>query len=157
MWLNRLPPEYRRRYYTNLSVIAALILYIFVASRLGQKAGVAAIEALFIFLVAFACFYPLVLLLRYKPRPHAIAFILYGSWICAYAYVIAAAFLNGLPGAGFVLLAGLVLMWTFFAVYRKIVFRSLFDGGFPQRFAAVRAAQRRERADMQSLLDDLSP
>lgn len=153
MWLDRLPPEYRRRYYTNLAVLAGIVIAIFVIGRLGKQNGALAILALMALLVLFACIWPLVRLLKSSPRPGRAAFALYASWILAYVYFWLALAFPGIPGAGIVGLIGILLMLTFFVVYRKAVFPDLFGGGLRERWKAVRGAQRAERAEFESKID----
>lgn len=147
MWLNRLPPEYRRRYYTNLAAIAGFLVFVGIVARLGKQEGSIAVLAFVGFILLFTCVWPLVRLLQCKPRPKRTAFLLYGAWILAYAYVGAAFFVQGLPGVPVVLVLGCVLMWAFFIVYRRIVFPGMFDGGFKARWHMVREAQRAEQAE----------
>lgn len=155
VWLDRLPPEYRRRYYTNLAVIIALLLFFFNVGRLGKRNGVLAILALFGAVIVFTCVRPLFYLLQSKPRPHPRAFVLYGAWIAAFAYVAAAAFVHGLPFAGIVMQLGVLLMLVFLFAYRKIVFPDLFGGQFRERFQLVREAQRAGKKEMESLVEPL--
>lgn len=154
MWLNRLPPEFRRRYYTNLAAIAAFIVFIGVVGRLGKHEGSLAILGFIGFILIFMCAWPLVRLLQCNPRPKQTAFIFYATWILAYAYVGAAFFVRGLlPGVPLAGLLGLVLMWAFFIVYRAILFPSLFDGGLGTRWQMIREAQRAEREATRSMYD----
>lgn len=146
MWLDRLPPEYRRRYYTNLAVISSVLIFLAVVVRLGKRAGTDAILGFIGFLLVFMCAWPLVRLLRCNPRPHRIAFVLYATWILAYAYVCGAFFVPSLAvGVPFAALLGLVLMWVFFIVYRKVIFPDFFGGALQERWRMVREAQRAER------------
>lgn len=157
MWLDRLPPEYRRRYYTNLAVIIAFLLFFFNVGRLGKRNGVLTILALFGAVIVFTCIWPLFCLLRSKPRPHPRAFMLYGAWIAAFAYVAAAAVVHGLPFAGIVLLLGVGLMLVFIFAYRKIVLPDLFGGQVRERFQLVREAQRADKKEHELLLESLRP
>lgn len=121
MWLKRLTPDYRRRYYTNLSAILALVLFIVIVGRLDAAKGAGAIEALFLFLILFGIAMPLVRLLRHEPRLPRAAFGLYGAWVFAF-FVAAAGFVFPiLPAAPTLtaLAAGVLLMWIFFIATAK--------------------------------------
>ncbi len=155
--MNRLPPEYRRRYYTNLAFIAGLLVFFFNIGRLGSHNGPLAVIGLFCFLVVFSCVWPLVQILRYKPRPQRAAFVLYGAWIAAYGYVAAALFVGGLPAFVVVWLLGFVLMCAFLIIYRKIVFPNFFGGEFRKRWQTVREAQRADKDELDSVISSIRP
>jgi len=141
--LDRLPPDYRRRAYINLAIVAAVFIGFANVGRLGKHGGVIAIEWFLGLSVLYLCVWPVVTLVRAKPKPPTAAFVLLGAWIAAYAYVaVEIAFDLRLPGDVLALLAGAVLMVAFFVTYRGFLFPR-----FKERFAAVRAAKIAERSD----------
>lgn len=155
MWLNRLPAEYRRRYYTNLAAIVAFLVFIGIVGRLGKHEASLAILGFIGFLLIFMAVWPLVRLLQCRPRPKRTAFIFYATWIFAYGYVGATFFVPGLPGWPIAALIGMLMMCAFFIVYRGILFPGLFDGGFHARWQMVREAQRADRAARESFMASL--
>jgi hypothetical protein len=153
MWLNRLPPDYRRRYYTNLAIFAALVIFFVVVGKLPPRAGTDAVLGLFGLLVGFMCVWPFVQLARADPRPPRSAYVLCGAWVAAYALAIAGFFvppllLFTLPA----LLVGLVLMFASMIVYRRILLPSLFNGQYRERFAAAMAARRADREELNDVI-----
>ncbi|MGH7755599.1 MAG: hypothetical protein ACREM8_04850 [Vulcanimicrobiaceae bacterium] len=152
MWLQRLPPDYRRRYYTNLAILAALIIVVTNLWRLGKHNATTAVLVVMCLAFGYACVFPAVKLLRARPRPGVGAFVLAGTYLAAVIYAAASVALP-LPASGLALVLGIVLLWVFMIVYRGIVFSGLFDrnGRFGERFRTVRAAQRASRIDVDDL------
>jgi hypothetical protein len=155
MWLNRLPSEYRRRYYTNVAVIAGFVVFFVIVGRLGKQQASLAILSFIGFLLLFMCVWPLVRLLQCNPRPKRSAFIFYATWIIAYAYVGIAFFVQGLPAVPIAAVLGLVLMWAFLIAHRRVIFPNAFDGGFRTRWQMIREAQRAERAEGDAMLTSI--
>jgi len=140
--LDRLPPDYRRRAYINLAIVAAVFIGFANVGRLGKHGGVIAIEWFLGLSVLYLCVWPVVTLVRAQPKPPSSAFLLFASWIAAYAYVGAAIPLkHDLPGDSLALLIGVVLMIAFFVRYRGFLFPRV-----RERFTAVREAQIAEHA-----------
>lgn len=159
MWLNRLPPDYGRRYYVNLGIIVALVIFVTNVGRLGQRNAAMAVLSLMALGFAYLCIWPIVSLLRAKPRPGLGAFFLTAAYIIAFAYAFASFFLP-VPASSLAFLAGFVALWSVLIWYRGIVFPSLFgrDGrtdGSRERFGAVREAQRASRAETEALIASL--
>jgi len=149
MWLNRLPGDYRRRYYTNLALFAVLIIVFTNAWRLGPNGLGYVILGLFGLAVICLFVLPFVRLAKADPKPGPGAFIFCGSWVAAYLYVITSSFLHPhLPATFLVQTVGLVLMLAFLITYRKIVFPDFFAGRLRERMAIVRAAQIASKGDM---------
>jgi hypothetical protein len=141
-WLDRLAPDYRRRAYVNLGIVVALLFGVANIGRLGKSGALIAIEWFIGLSVLYLCVWPVVVLVRARPKAPPPAFVLLASWIAAYAYVAAAIPLKrDLPGDSLALLIGLVLMIAFFVTYRRFVFPR-----FKERFTAVQEAQIAERA-----------
>jgi len=156
MWLNRLPPDYRRRYYVNLAIVVALVVFVANVGRLGQRNATMAIVGLMIAGFAYLCIWPIVSLVRAKPRPGTIAFVLAGVYLGAFAYALASFFLP-VPASGVAFLVGFALLWCLMICYRGVVFPSLFDrdgrmGGFRERARQVREAQRASRAESEAFI-----
>jgi hypothetical protein len=149
--LNHLPPDYRRRAYTNIAILVVLFLLVTNAWRLGQKNGAVAILVLFASVFAFGCVWPVVTLVRAKPRPGRAAFILAGVYIVSFLYVALALALS-LPGSALALLIGVITMWAVVICYRGIIFSSLFsrEGGLSDRWKVLRAAQRERQSAQRS-------
>jgi hypothetical protein len=155
MWLNRLPPDYRRRFYTNVAVLCGFVAFIFIVPRLGPTRGTFAIELLLIGIVLFGHVFPLVRLLRAKPRAPRAAFITYVAWIGGYAvFAIGLALQSRAIAAGglFLAVAG---MLTCFVAYRKIILPSIFGGEFRERFSAIREAREADRKERDEFIESL--
>jgi len=149
MWLNRLPGDYRRRYYTNLAIFAGLIIAFTNAWRLGPHGLGYAILGFFGLAIVCLCVLPFVRLAKANPKPGPGAFVFCGSWVAAYLYVAVSLFLHPhLPATFLVQTVGFVLMLAFLVTYRKIVFPDLFAGQLRERLATIRAAQRASKRDM---------
>lgn len=149
MWLNRLPGDYRRRYYTNLAIFVGLIIILTNAWRLGPHGLGYVILGLFGLAIMCAFVLPFVRLAKANPKPGSGAFIFCGSWVAAYVYVAASAFSHPhLPATFLVQTVGFVLMLAFLITYRKIVFPDFFGGQVRERWTTIRAAQRASRGDM---------
>lgn len=156
MWLNRLPPVYRRRYYTNLAIVVAIVIFVANVGRLGQHNGTIAILTVMDLGFAFLCIWPAVSLLRARPRPGNIAFVLAGAYLGAFAYAFARFFLP-VPGSSLAFLAGYALLCSVLVCYRGIVFSSLFDrdgrmSGFRKRLMILREARRASKGDTEALV-----
>lgn len=143
VWLDRLAPEYRRRYYINIAILAGLFLSFIVIGRLGPRDGAIAVGVLMAATVLFSWIYPLVRLIR--ARPGRVPFLIYAAWISAYAYFGVAFFVPWLPAVPIVLILGGVLMCAFYVIYRKIIFPDFFGGKVRARWHAIREAQKAER------------
>ncbi len=155
MWLNRLPPDYRRRYYTNVAILCGFVAFFFIVPRLGRRGGTIAIEALIVGLILFAHVMPIVRFLRAKPRPGRAAFITYGVWIGSYLAVAFGLFIQSRDLVTVALLIAIVAMLTCYIAYRNIIFPSLFGGGFRERVDVVRAAREADRRDRDAFIESL--
>jgi hypothetical protein len=155
MWINRLPPDYRRRYYTNIAILCGLGVFIFVVTKLGPGRGTVAIAIFLIALALYGLVFPLVRLLCAKPRPPRAAFIIYGIWIGGYA--VAAIGLTfqfpALVVGGFLL--AIVAMSTCLIAYRKIIFPSFSGGEFQKRLTVIREARDADRKERDAFIESL--
>jgi hypothetical protein len=86
--------------------------------------------------VLYLTIWPIVKLLRAKPRPGRGAFVFAATYIAAFAC-------GFFPFRGSILMfcVGMVLMWVFFIKYRALLFATLFapGGGLTDEFKALRA------------------
>jgi len=57
MWVKHLPPDYQRRFYTNLAIVIALVLFVTNVWRLGRANGTKAVLALIALLFAYGMLY----------------------------------------------------------------------------------------------------
>ncbi len=144
VWLDRLPPDYRRRFYTNTAILVGLLVCFIVIGRLGARDGTIAVEVLMAAAVLFSWIYPVFRLIR--ARPGRTPFIMYAAWTSAYIYVGVAIFVPWLfPSVPIVLIFGGVLMCAFYVIYRKIIFPDFFGGVVRARWRAIREAQKAAR------------
>ncbi len=155
MWLNRLPPDYRRRVFTNVAILCGFVAFIFAVPRLGQTGGTIAIEALIVGLILFAHVMPIVRLLRAKPEPGRMAFVIYGIWIGSYVLVAFGLFIQSRTLVTAALLVAIVAMLTCYIAYRKIILPSVFGGDFRERLDVVRAAREADRRDRDAFIESL--
>ncbi len=154
MWVKYLPADYQRRFYTNLAIVIALVVFVTNVWRLGPKNGSIAVLALIGLLFAYGMLYPCIRILRAKPRPDRIAFVLVGMNLAAFVYLALSFVIPHLPGSLLVLFAAVVSMWTLMVRYRSLVFPSLFDsrgglGTYRERKAVIRQARTAAELDRQ--------
>ena len=121
--LSKLSAENRWRFANNILIIVAFVIFnvIFFGNvdRLGhRKAGIAVLSLMGCW-VLYLSIWPIIKLLRAKPRPGPGAFVFAAAYIAAFACAF-------LPFRGSVLMfaVGLVLMWVFFVKYRGLLFSS---------------------------------
>lgn len=152
MWLSRLPPDYRRRHYTNMAILIGLIALVLNLGRLGPHYGPLAVVLLIGLCLLYLCTWPLLRLVRAKPQAERSAFVLAGAYIAGFVYF-TVSFFTPLPGSFLALIVGVVLLWVFMIKYRGIIFSSLFnrDGAFGERFKAVREAQKASKNDTSTI------
>ena len=105
MWVKYLPADYQRRFYTNLAIVIALVVFVTNVWRLGPKNGSIAVLALIGLLFAYGMLYPCIRILRAKPRPDRIAFVLVGMNLAAFVYLALSFVIPHLPGSLLVLFA----------------------------------------------------
>jgi hypothetical protein len=145
-WLKRLPPDYRRRFYANLAVLAGVIGFFVLFAHSNAKAQLDEVEALMALSLAWTFFMPLVRFLLAPPGRGA--WIFYALWLTALG-VAALSIVVRLPGiVSFAsLVAGTVLMIIFYVVYAKRLLPSFFSGSIGERWRTARAAQKAEREE----------
>lgn len=148
MWLSRLPPDYRRRYYSNMAILIGLVALVLNLRRLGPHYEPLAVVLLMGLCLLYLCTWPLLRLVRAKPQAERSAYVLAGAYIAGFVYF-TVSFLTPLPGSFLALMVGVVLLWVFLIKYRGIIFSSLFnrDGAIGERLKAVRQAQKASKND----------
>ncbi|MBC5799036.1 MAG: hypothetical protein GIX03_00530 [Candidatus Eremiobacteraeota bacterium] len=139
-----------------MAFLVALVVFITNIGRLGQHNAAMAIMALMIAGLAYLCIWPIVSLMRAKPRPGVIAFVLAGVYVVAFAYAFAGFFITA-PASLPAFLLGFAVLWCFMICYRGVVFPSIFgrEGGigpFRERTRVIREARRASKAESEDLI-----
>ncbi len=150
MWLSRLPPDYRRRYYTNMAILIGLVALVLNLWRLGPHYGPLAVVLLIGLSLLYLSTWPLLRLVRAKPQAERSAFVLAGAYIAGFVYF-TVSFFTPLPGSFLALIVGVVLLWVFLIKYRGIIFSSLFnrDGAFSERLRPYVRRKKRTKTTRQ--------